>query len=261
MVFLIAPLGTVLACASADAASRAELATLRAELRAVRAEQERLERRLERAETRAVVAQAKPALAPSNPSARGGPVPPELAVIKLKPKKDPAPRIDTSREVVEPPADVIEELASRPEPEDPPEPTPEAPSAVTQELAERHFEEAMEALRTGNLSGAAVSLERFAADHPRHPKADNALYFGSLGYIGLEQHGRAAELLERLVQIYPAGDAVLDALLKLAECRTALRQTREAKALYHQVISTYPGTVAADKAQAKLAYLASVSTP
>lgn len=251
---LIAPVGALLACASTDSASRAEVAALRAELRAVRAEQDRLEKRLERAEMMAAVASARKGAASgagaSEPDAVATPPMPELAVVKLKPKRSPAPRIDTSRPVLEPPQEVVEELAT-PEPEAEEEPEP----AENAQFADKMFEQAMEALRTGNLTGAAAALEQFAQDHPRNPRADNALYFGALGYIGLEQPAQAAELLERLVKNYPAGDAVLDALLKLAECRLSLKQTSEAQALYHQVISTYPGTAAADKAQAKLASL------
>lgn len=226
---------------------------MKAELRALRAHQDRLEKRVERAETLAAVATARKA-APAGATPReeeDAAAIPELAVVKLKPKKAPPTKIDTSRQVVEPPPEVVEELVASPSP---PEPEDDGPAEdVSPEVADKMFDQAMEALRTGNLGGAAAALEQFASDHPKNPRADNALYFSALGYIGLEQHAQAAELLERLVKKYPAGDAVLDALLKLAECRTSLKQQAEAQALYHQVISTYPGTAAADKAQAKLA--------
>lgn len=234
--------------------------TLKEQLRVLRANQERLERRLERTETLAAVNAARraPTVGEKVPAQTGAAVP-ELAVVKLKPRREPAPKIDVRKPVVEPPPEVVEQLvvsasAAAVVLDDGGQEESAAP--VDPELADKEYDQSMEALRTGNLSGAAEALERFADQNPKNPRADNALYFGALGRIGLEEHAQAAELLERLVRDYPAGDAVLDGILKLAECRTTLKQNAEAKALYHQVISTYPGTAAADKAQAKLAVLA-----
>lgn len=215
---------------------------------------------MERAETHAAVTAARRGTAAvasdETPAPRAAL--PELAVVKLKPRNDPAPKIDTRKAVVEPPPEVLEELvasASSPSARDDAGDSAATP-AIDPQVADRDFEQSLEALRTGNLNGAAEALERFADENPKNPRADNALYFGALGRIGLEEHERAAALLERLIREYPAGDAVLDGILKLAECRMSLQQPSEAKALYHQVISTYPGTAAADKAQAKLAVLA-----
>jgi TolA-binding protein len=113
----------------------------------------------------------------------------------------------------------------------------------------------MEALRTGNLNGAVSALQQFAIESPRDTRADNALYFAAVGLIGLEEFDVAASTLEKLIKSYPAGDAVLDGMLKLGECRVKLKQSDRARTIYHQVISIYPGTAAADQAQARLASL------
>ena len=103
--------------------------------------------------------------------------------------------------------------------------------------------------------GGIARLERFAQENPKNPRADNALYFSALGYMGLGRYEAAADRLEKLRARYPAGDAVPEALLKLAECRLRLKQAANARSLYSKVIASYPGTVAASTAQDRLASL------
>ncbi len=66
---------------------------------------------------------------------------------------------------------------------------------------------------------------------------------------------RAAALLELVLQRYPAGDVVQDAMLKLGEVRLRLRQPAEARAAYAQLVQSFPGTAAAVQAQARLSTL------
>ena len=66
---------------------------------------------------------------------------------------------------------------------------------------------------------------------------------------------RAAQVFERLISTYPAGDAVLDGMLRLAECRLKLNQRDDARALYTRVITQFPGTAAATQAEQRLASL------
>jgi TolA-binding protein len=51
---------------------------------------------------------------------------------------------------------------------------------------------------------------------------------------------------------YPAGDAVLDSMLKLADCRVKLNRPAEARATWQKIVNSYPGTSAAAQAQARL---------
>ena len=57
---------------------------------------------------------------------------------------------------------------------------------------------------------------------------------------------------ERVINQYPAGDAVIDSMLKLADCRMKLKGPREARATWEKIVATYPGTAAATQAQARL---------
>jgi len=230
---------------------------LRAELRVLRESNSRLEHRLERLEGQAAVMSARPApasaVSSSHAEGKGEArlTVPELAVVKLKPKADVPPKLDTTTAVVEPSPEVLEELAqvqSAPAPE-------KAEGGADPAMADGEYEAGLEALRTGNLAGGVGKLQRFTLEHPRHPKADNALYFSGIGLMGEESWAEAAKTFSQLLSQYPAGDAVVDGLLKLAECRTRLNQRKEAKALYVQLISQYPGTAAATQAESRLAQL------
>ena len=255
--FAIAPVCALVACAQ-DAASKAEVADLRKQLGSLRQNQDAMERKLERVELLLSVAAAKRKEAQARDARGDARAPmPALTVVKLKPPAGAAPKLDVTTEVVDPPPEILDELpvpASRafaPAPQaDDDAPVPEA-----QPDQPDSYDRAMEALRTGNLDGAVNALQQFAVETPRDPRADNALYFAAVGLIGLESFEIAARTLEKLIQSYPAGDAVLDGMLKLGECHVKLKQADRARRIYNQVIYSYPGTAAADQAQARLASL------
>jgi tol-pal system protein YbgF len=123
------------------------------------------------------------------------------------------------------------------------------------DVLEVEFEQAVAALRTGNVEGGVARLQRFADENPRHPRADNALYFRGLGLLGLQDYPAAADAFEALLKRYPAGDAVQDGMLRLAECRVRLKQAPEARELYTRLLTQYPGTAAASQAEQRLASL------
>lgn len=236
---------------------------LKAELRTMREQQARLGERLERLERTAAVSQARsmqaPAPASKAPAAKAPAAKaqapslaaevPELTVVKLKPKNDPAPPLPTKVAVVEPDHDEVEAFVSA-SPE-----SASAPAPVNTAALEAEFEQGMSALRTGSVELGVAKLQAFAEQNPRHPRADNALYFAGLGQVGLNDNEGAALTFERLIETYPAGDAVLDGMLRLAECRLKLNQREDARALYTRVITQFPGTAAATQAEQRLASL------
>lgn len=222
-------------------------------VRALRSENARLESRVERLENQKVVGAARTAppkpvamstrsTASSNSSADA--LPP-LAVVKLKPKREAAPKIDTSVEIAEPADTFTDEV----------KPTAAAntePDEADIAMADMQFERGLEMMKTGNAEAGVSQMQQFVVDWPRHPKADNALYFAGLAMVADKDFEKAALLFDRVVANYPAGDAVLDSMLKLADCRQRLNKTREARATWEKIVSTYPGTAAATQAQARL---------
>jgi TolA-binding protein len=164
--------------------------------------------------------------------------------VKLKPRTDRAPPIDVRTTVQEPDAELVAALGRSASP------AGDAPDASQ---VDGEFAQAQEALRTGNLGGGIERMTRFADTYPKDPRADDALYLAALGELGQDEPARAAKLLESVLQRYPAGDVVQQAMLKLAECRMRLKQTAEARALLTRLVTNFPGTPAASEAQARLA--------
>ncbi len=237
----------LVSCAS-QAPSQAELSSLRAELRSLQEENVRLARRVERLEAgRAASAAGGPGSAAAGPREV-----PSLTVVKLKPKSDPAPKLSVSVPVVEPEADVVAEILEAP-PSGPSR--PQSGSHAGDPSLDAEFGEGLAALRTGNVSGGIARLQRFAAQNPRHPKADNALYFAGVGLMAQSDFEEAAGTFERLLSSYPASDEAQAAMLKLAQCRVRLKNAREARAVYTQVVNKYPGSAAANEATQRLAAL------
>jgi tol-pal system protein YbgF len=238
----------VLACGCAtDVASKGDVRALEEQLASLKKENTKLLSRVDALERdRQVMA---PAVASPQPAPVAAPSlatsPPSLAVVKLMPKPSPPP-LDVATPVQEPDPALFEQLDAK-----------DAPGAAAAQsgAADQEYRTALEALRTGNVSGAIERLKRFADAYPRHNKADDALYYAALGELGRGELARAAVLLEQVVARYPAGDVVQDAMLKLGEVRVRLRQPAEARAAYAQLVQSFPGTAAAVQAQARLSSL------
>lgn len=236
------------ACAGPSALGNASSNELMVELRALRADNARLEKRLEKLEQeKAVTRVVAPVTRPSAPIAAEperatGKEVPQLTVVKLKPR-GPA-KLDTAIEVQEPAESEMDALKAELE--------SDSQARANDDVIDLAYEKAMTALKTGNVSGGVVALMRLAADAPRHPRADNALYFAGLGQMGLNNVAEAERLFAQVSDLYPAGDAVQDAMLKLAECRLKLNRPKEARAVYEQVVSNFPGSAAATQAQLRL---------
>ncbi len=219
-------------------------------VRALRSENARLEARVENLESQKVIGAVRTAPKPVAMSPRAtssADALPPLAVVKLKPKREAAPKIDTSVDVAEPAELYTDEVKA---------PTPAAnaePDEAELAMADTQFERGLEMMKTGNADAGIAQMQQFVIDWPRHPKADNALYFAGLAMVADKDFEKAAQFFDRVVANYPAGDAVLDSMLKLADCRQRLNKPREARATWEKIVSNYPGTAAATQAQSRLA--------
>lgn len=243
-----------MACAT-DQVSRAEHTELVASVRALRAENARLEARLDRLEeekkTRPVEAKPSATGTVSTPAPAPKEEVPALTVVKLRPKKEAPPRLATEVEVVEPPSTLITNLSASELAGSDDAPAVEPDSAEIASL-EQQYLAGVDALKTGNAEGGIAMLKQFARDWPKHAKADNALFYAALGLMAAREYKDAETLLEQEVQSYPAGDATIDSMLKLAECRARLNRQADARATWEKIIARYPGTTAATTAQARL---------
>ncbi len=216
------------------------MSSLKAEVQALNDRNAELSRRLER-------------LQEGNPQVAGGDLP-SLTVVKLKPRNEPAPRMEVSVPVVEPPKDAVDELiAAAPDPREARFASPRRASSSAG--AELEFDAGLTALKTGNVSGGVNRLQRFASEYPKHPKADDALYFSGIGLMGLGDYEAAASSFEQVLTNYPASNVVQESMLKLAECRMRLNKVSDARRLYTQLVARFPGTAAAAQAEQRLGSL------
>lgn len=269
----------VLGGCAQDAASQKELSELRAELRAMRMANERMEDRLVRLENERAVRRAKLQAEPKTAGSASGKAAaepeeqawtgagvPELAVVRIKPRQQAAPPLRVDTEVQEPDSEELGTLltnAAGAHDGDDDDATGDAAGSdaaaegrqALAALADHTFEQALSSLKTGNVSGAVLSLQAFSAEHPRHPQSDNALYYSGIGLMALDDFEGAARAFDRVLKEYPAGDARIESMLHLADCRVRLNQKDDARSLYANLISAYPGTAAANKAQKRLSQI------
>ena len=220
----------------------------------MRQSNERIEQRVSRLEDRDTVAQAANKGGSRAETARAPDASvPELTVVKVKPRADDPPPLDTSTEIQEPLLEQVATLGRKRAAGD--DDADEAAEAKDPALVEAEFEDAMSGLKTGSFPGAVAKLQAFATAYPRHPRSDNALYFSGIGLLAMDDAESAARAFDQVIADYPAGDARLDAMLKLAECRVRLDQKDGARELYTRIVTTYPGTTAAAQARQRLAQL------
>ena len=239
----------LVSCAS-NSVSRAELSALRTEVRSLQEENARLIHRIDQLESQRSI----PITAGPLPAISSQRDVPSLTVVKVKPKSDPPPKISIAVPVVEPPLEVVEEILE----------ASASASAVSRSAQsgrasdgtlDAEFAEAVTALKTGNVSGGIARLQKFSAQNPRHPRADDALYLVGVGLMAESKFDGAASAFEKLLSSYPASDQLRDAMLRLAECRVRLKNAREARLLYTQLVNKYPGSAAATEATQRLAAL------
>jgi TolA-binding protein len=267
-------------CAGAGAV-RPDADPVRAELRALRAENEALSARVDALSSRVELltasashpaepqraqgAQAGAEAAPPSEAPAGArPAPqagqvvvPDLAVVKVHPEESP-------RTAVRPPSQrgTARPAAVRPAPPVPTavlirEPDPARLDALTasgsgrRPLAAQAEAELRAARATAGLA-RAHALEDFTAHYPQHPAADNALVEAAEAYLAAGRDDAGCALARRVVDEYPAGDALPDALCQLAGCEGRRGDAGAEQQLLVRVRTDYPGTPAAQRAEERL---------
>ncbi len=251
---LAAPLLLVLVgCAGGGEAARRDVDALRAEVRQLRRENEDLSRKVDALGGRVDAASTRLGRgagaqgAPRDEPEKAPVIPPDLAVVRVEPKPAPdrhdagqrpraAPPVPTAVPIADPDPDRLEALARR----------------GGREIAADADAELRRA-RARSSADRAHALEEFALRYPRHPSADNALVEASGAYADAGRGDAACELARRASTEYPAGDALSDALERLAWCESR-RGARDAeRRLLERLVADFPRTPAAERAGTRLA--------
>jgi tol-pal system protein YbgF len=117
------------------------------------------------------------------------------------------------------------------------------------------YRRSLEALRGGRHVEAAAGFRDFLKQHPRHDFADNAQYWLGECYYDQKDYPMAVREFRRVVEKYPQGNKVPDALLKVAFSHLALGSAEVGRQTLEQLVRSYPRHEAAGIASAKLSEL------
>ena len=129
---------------------------------------------------------------------------------------------------------------------------PEAAAAPRDDEASEEYKAAVELVKGGNHADAVASLRAFLTKHPRHDYADNAQYWLGEAHYAAKNYPQALIEFRNVIETYPRGNKVPDALLKVGYCYQALGQAEKSRAVLEQVVNLYPKTEPATIAAKRL---------
>ncbi len=118
---------------------------------------------------------------------------------------------------------------------------PAAPVAAAQG-EQGAYDNAFDALKTGDYAEAARRLRDFLAAYPDGALAPNAIYWLGESYYVTQNYQLASAQFRALLDRYPNHDKAPGALLKLGLTQYGLRQYDAADATLRAVMRRYPGT-------------------
>lgn len=203
-----------------------------------------------------------------------GDQPHDLAVVKLRPEREPAARRQrepdapgaaerkrgwrlkrTELEEIDP-AEVTERLPADRATAD----QALAAEQAREEQRERErtaelaaeFQQAFTLYRQNRLERASDALSGFARRNPGHTLAPDALFYAGKSRLQLGQVQRAEHSFLELARRFPDRDRSAEALLLAGRCQERQGQTKRARATYLQLVDAYPLSEQATEANERL---------
>jgi tol-pal system protein YbgF len=117
------------------------------------------------------------------------------------------------------------------------------------------YGQAFDALKAGNYTVAISGFQDFLNQYPSSSLAPNAEYWlGEAHYVNRDL-GAAENAFQSVLDKWPSSGKAPDAMLDLGNTQLALGKTAKGRATLKQVVSQYPGTDAASRAQTRLKQL------
>jgi tol-pal system protein YbgF len=126
-----------------------------------------------------------------------------------------------------------------------------APVSVTAD-EKQQYQHAYDALRTGHTSQSIAEFEAFLARNPASGLANNAQYWLGEAHRVNQDAESARKAFSKVVENYPGGAKVPDALLKLGYIELEQNNINKARDYLTRVTQDYPGTAPAHLAAKKL---------
>jgi tol-pal system protein YbgF len=128
-----------------------------------------------------------------------------------------------------------------------------APDRIVTTAALRLYHRSLKALRAGRIAVALGGFRTFLARYPHHNYADNAQYWIADGYYDLKQFHSSAREFRHVVERYPRGNKVPEAMLKLGLSQFATGERRDGRRVLEALRRMYPRQAAARVASERLA--------
>jgi tol-pal system protein YbgF len=129
---------------------------------------------------------------------------------------------------------------------------PATPAETTPAGPEALYRQALEAYHAGAFDRATTLFDGFGRQHPRHPLADNALYWTGECHYARKRYLKAIDTFKSVLQRYPKGEKVPDAQLKTGYSYLALGDNTTGRRYLQQVVRQYPFSPAGAKAEERL---------
>jgi tol-pal system protein YbgF len=117
------------------------------------------------------------------------------------------------------------------------------------------YRKSYEALRAGKHDEAMQGFRDFLRAFPAHDLADNSQYWLGECYYDRKDYASAVREFRRVIERYPNGNKVPDALLKVGYSYLALGSTEAGRQTLGQLQRSYPRHEAAALAESRLAEL------
>ncbi len=119
-----------------------------------------------------------------------------------------------------------------------------------------HFAGAYKAYTDKAFATARSFFRTYVERYPRDEEADNAQYWIGMCYLNEARPAAALGELQKVVDNYPDGDAVDDALADMAEGFYQLHACTDATTLYQSLVARFPQSPLVERARRRLREIA-----
>lgn len=174
--------------------------------------------------------------------ALGGPPPPAPSPVLESPESPYSTLRSPSRPQVE--QSDLEDLAAPPN-------AIQGPTGA-EDGAQGLYDRSLESLEQHRFGEAEDGFARFLAANPDSDLADNAQFWLGEGALRRGDVAFALARFRAVVEHYPEGNKVPDALLKIGFCLASLGEPESAATVYGELLLRFPETAAAETARQRL---------
>ncbi len=114
------------------------------------------------------------------------------------------------------------------------------------------YNKALNTFRKDDFKTAEKLFDTFLKQHPNDPLADNALYWSGECHYAQKNFADAVIKFKEVINRFPQGSKVPDALLKIGYSYFSMGDKEQAKNFLKKAVTSYPFSTAGTKAEEKL---------